>query len=151
MRGTRLGRQALNRRSRNQSYAEAMELPGIAVPSLARNPFGAAFAFLMKQRRAAQRTPREGDIYLFDTDGVIGRANIVDDSVCGLRLSGAESDCYERVRYILIMHTGVGHRVEHIWQHDGQAGFRIARLNMRGPALDKGMEDLRAIWRRRRA
>ncbi len=128
-----------------------MELPSILAPKLTRSSFAGAFGFLMKQRRATERIPREGDVYLFDTDGVIGRANIVDDSACGLRLSGAEADCYERLRYILIMHTGVAHRVELVWQQDGQAGFRVDRLNMRGPTPDRGMEDLRAIWRRRRA
>ncbi len=74
----------------------------------------------------------------------------MDVSSFGLRLSRASAHCYDGVKYVLLMHSGVAHQVELVWEHDGQAGLRVSRLNMRGPALDSGMEDLRAIWRRRR-
>ena len=127
-----------------------MEPASFAAPKSLKSPFHKAFELLSRQRRAALRMRREGDVYLFDASGTIGRAAIMDHSAVGIRLSGAESNCYDRLRYILIMHTGVAHRAELVWEHDGQAGFRVARLNMRGPAPDKGTEDLRAIWRRRR-
>ena len=127
-----------------------MEPASVIATALYKSSFASVFALLRKQRRVTQRTPRDGDVYLFDTSGIIGRANVVDDSAHGLRLSGAEPGCYERLRYALLMHSGVAHQVELVWKHDGQAGFRIHRLHLRGPALDSGMEDLRAIWRRRR-
>ncbi len=127
-----------------------MELPSIVAPNLTGNPFAATFTYFTKPRRKARRTLREGDVYLFNTIGVIGQANIVDDSAHGLRLSGFKPECYEGLRYVLLMHSGVAHQVELVWEHDGHAGFSIQRLNMRGPALDSGMENLRAIWRRRR-
>ena len=131
-------------------YPMPMELPSIIAPNLVRNPFAANFSYLMKSRREARRTSREGDVYLFSTTGIIGRANIVDESAHGLRLSGFKPECFEGLRYVLLMHSGVAHQVELVWDHDGHAGFSIRRLHMRGPALDSGMEDLRAIWRRRR-
>ena len=112
--------------------------------------FLGSFSVAASQRRTSPRTIREGGAYLFDAGGRVGHADIIDVSSFGLRLSQASAHCYDRVKYVLLMHSGVAHQVELVWEHDGQAGFRVSRLNMRGPALDSGMEDLRAIWRRRR-
>ncbi len=102
-----------------------------------------------QKKRAHERELRRMTVYLFDDKRLLGRANMMDESLGGAKLVCADETTPTLARYLLNPNTGVAHKIELAWREGRAAGVRYTgELRMRGYATDAGVDALRELWRR---
>lgn len=100
-----------------------------------------------RKKRAQDRQPREGALYLFAGSDLLGEANLVDESAGGAKISCSSPYILPYAKYALNPHTAQVHTLELAWQSGREAGYRYTAVSqLRGYVATPELQRMKEFW-----
>lgn len=97
--------------------------------------------------RAFERSPRNSAIYLFSDTAFIGRADLIDESEGGAKVSSPTPDILLRARYLFNPDTANVNTLNLAWSSGREAGFQYSgSKRLRGYIDDPKIEHIQTYW-----